>query len=148
MEGEKPKVPKKWSCLKMSTTTKLDIMLNATGNLLPWEEMYHRKMAMLSQKVHTRSKTSLPSGSSSTEIMPEIWIFCIKKDKKHNDSTQRLISVEMGYFEEKIKKYATALGDQALLSILGSIDFVAKEIHYYGVCTTDSCRASLKNKPK
>ena len=40
------------------------------------------------------------------------------------------------------------LGDQALLSILGSIDFVAKEIHYYGVCTTDSCRASLKNKPK
>ena len=39
-------------------------------------------------------------------------------------------------FEEKIKKYATTLGDQALLSKLGSIDFVTKEICYHGICRT------------
>ena len=44
--------------------------------------------------------------------------------------------METGDFEEKIKKYAATLGDQALLFKLGSIDFVAKEIHYYGICRT------------
>ena len=38
------------------------------------------------KSVHTRSKSTLASGSSSTGIMPEICIFCTKKDKKHNDS--------------------------------------------------------------
>ena len=44
--------------------------------------------------------------------------------------------METGDFEEKIKKYATALGDQALLSELGSVDLVAKEINYHGICRT------------
>ena len=82
-----------------------------------------------SKSVHTRSKSTLASGSSSTGIMPEICIFCTEKDKKHNDSKQKLISVETGDFQEKIKKYATTLGDQALLSKLGTVDFVAKEKH-------------------
>ena len=89
-----------------------------------------------SKSVHTRSKSTLASGSSSTGIMPAICIFCTKKDKKHNDSKQKLISVETGDFEEKIKKYATTLGDQALLSKLGTIDFVAKEKHYHDICRT------------
>ena len=33
----------------MSTTKKLDIMLNSIGNLLPWEEMHRQKMTMLNQ---------------------------------------------------------------------------------------------------
>ena len=37
--------------------------------------------------------------------MPEISIFCTKKHKKHNGGKQKLISVETGDFEEKIKKY-------------------------------------------
>ena len=68
--------------------------------------------------------------------MPAICIFCTKKDKKHNDSKQKLISVETGDFEEKIKKCATTLGDQALLSKLGTVDFVAKEKHYHDICRT------------
>ena len=39
-----------------------------------------------SKSVHTRSKSTLPSGLSSTGIMPEICIFCVKKQKKHNGS--------------------------------------------------------------
>ena len=39
-----------------------------------------------SKSVHTRSKSTLASGSSSTGIMPKICIFCTKKDKKHNGS--------------------------------------------------------------
>ena len=68
--------------------------------------------------------------------MPKICIFCTKKDKKHNGSKQKLISVEAGDFEEKTKKYATTLGDQALLSKLGSVDFVVKEIRHHGICRT------------
>ena len=68
--------------------------------------------------------------------MQKICIFCTKKDKKQNGSKQKLVSLETRDFEEKIKKYATTLWHQALLSILGSIDFVAKEIHYHGVCRT------------
>ena len=68
--------------------------------------------------------------------MPKICIFCTKKDKKHDGSKQKLISEETGDFEEKIKKYTTILGDQALLSKVGSIDFVATEICYHGICRT------------
>ena len=68
--------------------------------------------------------------------MPEIRIFCTMKDKKHNGSKQKPILVEIGDFGEKIKKYATTLGDQALLSKLGSVDFVAKEIRYHDICRT------------
>ena len=89
-----------------------------------------------SKSVHTRSKRALASGSSSTGIMPKICIFCNKKDKKHNSNKQNLISQETGDFEKKIKKYATTLGDQALLSKLGSADFVAKEIRYHGIWGT------------
>ena len=66
--------------------------------------------------------------------MPEIYIFCTKKDKKHNGSKQKPISVEMEDFEKKIKKYATALGDQAFLSKFGSVDFATKGIRYHGIC--------------
>ena len=103
-----------------------------------------------SKSVHARSKStvaivSLSTGimpstvaivSLSTGIMPKICIFCTKKDKKHNGSKQKLVSVETGYFEEKIKKCATTLGYQALLSKLRSVDFVAKEIRYHGICRT------------
>ena len=89
-----------------------------------------------SKSIHARLKSTLASGSSSTGIMPEICIFCTEKDKKHNDSKQKLISVETGDFQEKIKKYATTLGDQALLSKLGTVDFVAKEKHYHDICRT------------
>ena len=68
--------------------------------------------------------------------MPEICIFCTKKDKKPNDSKQKLISVGTGDSEEKNKKYAATLGDQALLSKLGSVDFVDKVICYHGICRT------------
>ena len=65
-----------------------------------------------SKSVHTRSKSTLASGSSSTGIMPKICIFCTKKDKKDNSgSKQKLASVETGDFEEKIKKNETTLGD-------------------------------------
>ena len=43
-----------------------------------------------SKSVYTRSKSTLASGSSSTGIMPKIFIFCTKKDKKHNGSKQKL----------------------------------------------------------
>ena len=75
--------------------------------------------------------------------MPKICIFCTKKDKKLNGSKQKLVSVETGDFEENIKKKATTLEDQALLSKLGSVDFVDKEIQNE---VSDSCRASFKNK--
>ena len=68
--------------------------------------------------------------------MQKICIFCTKKDKKQNGSKQKLVLVKTGDFEEKIKKYATALGDQALLSKLGSVDFAAKEMRYHGICRT------------
>ena len=45
-------------------------------------------------------------------------------------------------FEEKIKKYAKTLGDQALLSKLGSVDSVTKEIRYHGICITKYQRAA------
>ena len=89
-----------------------------------------------SKPLHTRSKSTLASGSSSTGIMPKICIFCTKKDKKHNGSKQKLVSMETGNFEGKIKNYAATLGDQALLSKLGSVNFVAKEIRYHGICRT------------
>ena len=89
-----------------------------------------------SKSVHTRSKSTVAIVSLSTRIMPKICIFCTKKDKKHNGSKQKLVSVETGYFEEKIKKCATTLGYQALLSKLRSVDFVAKEIRYHGICRT------------
>ena len=88
-----------------------------------------------SKSVHARSST-VAIVSLSTGIMPKICIFCTKKDKKHNGSKQKLVSVETGYFEEKIKKCATTLGYQALLSKLRSVDFVAKEIRYHGICRT------------
>ena len=89
-----------------------------------------------SKSVHTRSKSTLASGSSSTGIMSKICIFCTKKDKKQNGSKQKLVLVKAGDFEEKIKKYATTPGDQALSSKLGRVDFVPKELRYHGICTT------------
>ena len=74
-----------------------------------------------SKSVHTRSKSTLASGLSLKGTMPQLFIFCTKKNKKHNGSKQELTSVET---EEKIKKYATTLGDQALSSKLGNVDFV------------------------
>ena len=96
---------------------------------------------MQDNAIHTQDEkpkvqSTLASGSSLTGIMPEMCIFCTKKDKKHNKSKQKLILVETGAFEEKIKRYATTLGDQALLPHLGSFDFVAKEMRYYGICRT------------
>ena len=76
-----------------------------------------------SKSLHARSKSTLANASSSTGVMPKIYIFCTKKDKKHNGSKQKLISVETGDSGEKIKKYATTLGDQSLLSKLGRNDF-------------------------
>ena len=89
-----------------------------------------------SKSVHARLKSTLASGSSSTGIMPEICIVCIKKDEKHNGGNQKLILVEKRDFEEKIKKYATTPEDQALSSNLGSVNFVAKETRYHGICKT------------
>ena len=89
-----------------------------------------------SKSLHTRSKSTLASGSSSTGIMQKICIFCTKKDKKQNGSKQKLVLVKAGDFEEKIKKYATTPGDQALLSKLGSLDFAAKEMRYHAICRT------------
>ena len=66
--------------------------------------------------------------------MPEICIFCIKKQKKQNSSKQKLVLVETGDFEEKIKKYETTLGNQALLWKLGSVDFVPKKLRYHVIC--------------
>ena len=66
---------------------------------------------VVSKSVHTRSKSTLASDSSSTEIMPKICIFCTKKVKKHNGSKQKLISVETEDFEKKITKYVTTLTD-------------------------------------
>ena len=66
--------------------------------------------------------------------MPEICIFCIKKQKKQNSSKQKLVLVETGDFEEKIKKYETTLGNQALLCKLGSVDFVPKKLRYHVIC--------------
>ena len=40
----------------MSTTTKLDIMLNAIGNLLPWEEMHRQRMTMLNQNQYIQDQ--------------------------------------------------------------------------------------------
>ena len=59
-----------------------------------------------------------------------------QKRQKHSGSKQKLVSVKTGDLEEKIKKYATTLRDQALLSKLGSVDFVAKEIRCHGICRT------------
>ena len=64
-----------------------------------------------SKSVNTRSQSTLASGSSSIGMMPEIYIFCTKKNRKDNDNKKKLISVETKDFEEKIKKYATTLGD-------------------------------------
>ena len=89
------------------------------------QNQYIRDQKVLWQVVHQRKG-----------IMTKIYIFCTKKDKKHNGSKQKLFSVETGYFEEKIKKYEITLGDQALLSKLGSVDFVAKDIRYHGICRT------------
>ena len=54
-----------------------------------------------SKSVHTRSKSTLASGSSSAGLMPKICIFCAKKDKKHNGSKQKLVSEEIGRFWRK-----------------------------------------------
>ena len=42
--------------------------------------------------------------------------------------------METGDFEEKIKKYETTLGNQALLCKLGSVDFVPKKLRYHVIC--------------
>ena len=63
-----------------------------------------------SKPLHTRSKSTLASGSSSTGIMPKICIFCTKKDKKHNGSKQKLVSVETGYFEERSRNVQQPYG--------------------------------------
>ena len=83
----------------------------------------------------TRSRTS-PLPSTSTGIPPKNCIFCGKKDKKHNNKKQPLVSVETVDFEDKIKEYATLLEDQKMLAKLGDVDFVAKEIVYHAICRT------------
>ena len=40
----------------MLTTKKLDIILTAIGNLLPWEEMHRRKMTMLNQNQYMQDQ--------------------------------------------------------------------------------------------
>ena len=43
----------------MLTTKKLDIMLNALGNLLPWEEMHPEQMTMLNQNHYIQDQKVL-----------------------------------------------------------------------------------------
>ena len=42
--------------------------------------------------------------------MPKICIFCTKKDKKHNGSKQKLVSVETEYFEERSRNVQQPYG--------------------------------------
>jgi len=73
----------------------------------------------------TRSKTTSFS-STSTGILPKNCNFCGKKDKKHNNKKQPLVSsVETVNFEEKIKEYANLFEDHQMLAKLGDVDFVA-----------------------
>ena len=125
---------------------KMDIMMNVIGNLLPFGRNAPTKNNNVESKsVHTRLKRNLASGSLSTGIMPKICVFCTKKNEKHKDSKQKLVSVETGESEEHNKKYATNLGDQALLSKLESVDFVPKETLSWDTQNevSDSCRASF-----
>ena len=62
-----------------------------------------------SKSVHARSST-VAIVSLSTGIMPKICIFCTKKDKKHNGSKQKLVSVETGYFEERSRNVQQPYG--------------------------------------
>ena len=45
--------------MKMSTTKKLDIMLNAIGNVEPWEQMHRQKMKILNQNHYMQDQKVL-----------------------------------------------------------------------------------------
>ena len=59
-----------------------------------------------------------------------------------------LVSVETDNFEEKIKEYAGCLDNQKLLSKLGSVNFVAKEIRYHSICRTKYQTAAEQTSKK
>ena len=113
-EDKKPKVQRSGS----AWTTKNHVNNKKTG----YHTDCYRKFIALrrntppknddveSKSVHARSKSTVAIVSSSTGIMPKICIFCTKKDKKHNGSKQKLVSVETGYFEERSRNVQQPYG--------------------------------------
>ena len=89
----------------------------------------------------TRSSAPDPVSSSSTGVIGKVCIYCMKKEKKHKNTKQKLNAAATKNFEEKIRKYAHWLDDQPMLLRIGSGDFVSKEIFYHGIC-----RVNYQNK--
>ena len=117
-----------------------------------------KNMVALNQKEETKSNksayttrsqtTELAPYSSSTGVLPKICIFCTKKDKKHNTKKHKLVRVQTDEFEKNVKTYAGWLKDTAMLAKLGDLDFVAKEIHYHGICRTKYQTKAERTQPK
>ena len=55
-ECKKPEVQRRVQRKKLSTTTKQDIMLNAIGNVLSWEELHRRKMRVLNENQYIQDQ--------------------------------------------------------------------------------------------
>ena len=91
--------------------------------------------AQTSTNYTTRSQSNILS-TTSTGVLSKVFIFCEKKDKKHNNGNQSLVNVETPDFENKIKEYASLLQGNKMLARIGNVDFVATEIAYHAICRT------------
>jgi len=61
-------------------------------------------------------------------------MFCNKAAKKVNQKKVPLSQVQTKIFETSVKIYAEILDDAEMLSRIGSIDFISKEVHYHRQC--------------
>jgi len=81
-----------------------------------------------------RSNITSPKPRPSTGIMPKLCMFCNKAAKKVNQKKVPLSQVQTKIFETSVKIYAEILDDAEMLSRIGSIDFISKEVHYHRQC--------------
>lgn len=85
-----------------------------------------KKMPSSSTTYVARSQVPELASPSTTGVLPKLCIFCSKKDKKHNNTKQKLVSVETNEFESNVKTYSVLLDDTKMLAKLGDINFVSK----------------------
>ena len=86
--------------------------------------------------------------TTTTGVFRQTCIFCRLRIKTINGVRQKLISVMTKQIESQIKQFAIWRDDQNLLSQIGDIDFVAKEIKYHNACRLQYERIAISIKGK
>jgi len=77
-------------------------------------------------------------------LLPEVCIFCAKKEKRSSQTREKLSLVQTESFQENLVADATVLGDVRILQLIQvHVDLTAKEGRYHNSCRKDYAKLAV-----